>query len=207
MVKFTKEQLRTILDAQESLNEKYTGKDWRDAIPLSSFLSALDTEVSEYLESSPRVGDNEKIKNDGWKWWKALENDNQNQAIETIDVLHFGASILMYLRTKEEILKLNETIQDTELEINPERPISDILRSKSKLILGAFENDFVEVMYSLMELLVVMSNSCNRNLDDIYNGYFKKNQLNAKRVDSGYMTGEYKKLDENGNEDNRYLNV
>lgn len=136
-----------------------------------------------------------------------FENDEQNQAIETIDVLHFGASILMYLKTKEEILKLNEEIQDNELEINPETPISDILRSKSKLILGALENDFVEVTYSLMELLVAMSNGCNRNLNDIYNGYFKKNELNAKRVDSGYMTGEYKKLDENGNEDNRNLQV
>lgn len=205
--KFTNNELEQLLDAQESLNIKYTGENWRDAIPLSSILAALDTEISEYLESSPRVGDNEKIKNNGWKWWKQnLESDEQNQAIETIDVLHFGLSILMFLESKENILDLNSKITGNELQIS-EKPITDILTVKSKLILSALENNFVEVMYCLTELLLVMSENCNRTLDDIFEGYFKKNALNAKRVDGGYITGDYKKIDENGQEDNRTLDV
>lgn len=91
MVKFTNEQLKTILDAQEALNEKYTGKDWRDAIPLSSFLSALDTEVSEYLESSPRVGDKEKIKNNGWKWWKQQKTKKYWEFEELLEYFEVSA--------------------------------------------------------------------------------------------------------------------
>lgn len=208
--KFTNEQLSELLDAQESLNIKYTGEDWRDAIPLSSFLTALDTEVAEYLESSPRVGDNEKIKNNGWKWWKQnLESDEQNQAIETIDVLHFGLSLLMYLESKENILKINDKLTDRDFELDDiqGKPISLLLKSKSKLVLRSFENDTVEVFCNLYELLLVMATNCNRNLEEIYQGYFKKNALNAKRVEGGYIQGEYKKIDENGNEDNRNLEV
>lgn len=207
--KFTNEQLKELLDAQESLNEKYTGKDWRDAIPLSSFLTALETESAEYLESSPRVGDKEKIKNNGWKWWKNLQNDQQNQAIETIDVLHFGLSLLMYLETKENILAINERLTDKDFELDDieDTPISIILKSKSNLILNSFDNNFIEVICSLYEILNSMALHCERTLDEIYDGYYKKNALNAKRVESGYIDGNYMKLDENGNEDNRLLEV
>lgn len=210
MVKFTNEQLLELLDAQESLNIKYTGETWRDDIPLSSFLTALDTEVAEYLESSPRVGDNERIKNNGWKWWKQnIVNDEQNQAIETIDVLHFGLSLLMLLDSKEYIISINDRLSEKDLDLEDigEKPISLLLKSKSKLILSAFENDTVEVFCNLYELLLVMSTKCNRNLEEIFQGYFKKNTLNAKRVDSGYINGNYIKLDENGQEDNRKLDV
>ena len=207
--KFTNEQLKELLDAQESLNEKYTGKDWRDAIPLSSFLTALETESAEYLESSPRVGDKEKIKNNGWKWWKNLQNDQQNQAIETIDVLHFGLSLLMYLETKENILAINERLTDKDFELDDieDTPISIILKSKSNLILNSFDNNFIEVICSLYEILNSMALHCERTLDEIYDGYYKKNALNAKRVEGGYIDGNYMKLDENGNEDNRLLEV
>lgn len=209
-LKFTNEQLSELLDAQESLNIKYTGENWRDDIPLSSFLTALDTEVAEYLESSPRVGDNERIKNNGWKWWKQnLESDEQNQAIETIDVLHFGLSLLMFLESKENILAFNDRLSEKDLDLEDiqEKPISLLLTSKSNLILRAFENDTVEVFCSFYELLLVMATKCNRNLEEIYQGYFKKNALNAKRVEGGYIQGEYKKIDENGNEDNKTLEV
>lgn len=208
--KFTNEQLKELLDAQESLNEKYTGKDWRDAIPLSSLLTALDTEVAEYLESSPRVGDKEKIKNNGWKWWKQSKtNDEQNQAIETIDVLHFGLSLLMFLESKENILDINDRLSEKDLNLEDiqEKPISLLLKSKSKLVLSSFENDTIEVFCNLYELLLVMAVKCDRNLEEIYQGYFKKNALNAKRVEGGYIQGEYKKIDENGNEDNKTLEV
>ena len=90
--KFTNEQLKELLDAQESLNEKYTGKDWRDAIPLSSLLTALDTEVAEYLESSPRVGDNERIKNNGWAWWKQSKTKKYWQFEELLE--YFEVSVV-----------------------------------------------------------------------------------------------------------------
>lgn len=207
MVKFTNEQLEALLDAQEALNEKYTGKDWRGEIPMSSFLTALDTEVSEYLESSPRVGDNDKVKNNGWKWWKQnLLNDQQNQVIETIDVLHFGLSILMLLMSKKEILEMNESFCNIADDIH-DFPIKFLMIYKSTLILNALELNKYEVFCNLMRLLNVMSLKCDRYFSDIYDGYYKKNALNAKRISEGYITGDYKKIDENGQEDNRKLIV
>jgi hypothetical protein len=40
---------------------------------------------------------------------------------------------------------------------------------------------------------------------EVHHLYMKKNKLNKKRQDEGYKTGEYKKVDEHGKEDNYYL--
>lgn len=215
---FTQEQLKELLDAQDGLNIKYTGEEWRNDVPISSFITALDTEVSEYLESSPRVGDKICKMDNGWKWWKQnLQNDEQNQAIETIDVLHFGLSLLMMLSTKEEILKIsNETNEMFEKEVEniPDyldsltfMPISAIQMGKATIVMCCYDHQTQGLYESLMHVIATMAINCNRTLDDIYDGYFKKNELNAKRVENGYIQGEYQKLDENGQEDNRKLEV
>ena len=42
---------------------------------------------------------------------------------------------------------------------------------------------------------------------DLYEAYWKKNELNILRIQAGYMVGKYKKVDENGEEDNRRLEI
>jgi dimeric dUTPase (all-alpha-NTP-PPase superfamily) len=205
MKKFTNEQLTKLLDSQDTLNSKYTSEQWREEVPLSSYLTAMDTEIAEYLESSPRVGDETLHYNNGWKWWKpTLENDNQNQAIEVIDVLHFALSVLMICHTKEEILKQNEDVSSFNYTEN--LPIQDILILKSVFVLDALTGSTESLLSNLYGLLGVMSKSCGRELTDIYDGYFLKNELNLQRILGGYIEGRYQKSVD-GVEDNRSLDV
>jgi dimeric dUTPase (all-alpha-NTP-PPase superfamily) len=43
------------------------------------------------------------------------------------------------------------------------------------------------------------------SLKEVWEGYFEKNKLNFERVEGGYMKGEYQKINENGEEDNRRI--
>ena len=199
-------KLVELLEAQNALNIKYVGTDWKDKVQVTSILTAIDTEVSEFLESSSRLVDNKNEINHGWKWWKkTIQNDEQNQVVETIDVLHFCLTLLLKTHGINETMKINKKID--KLNINLETPINDILVAKSKLILSSLEGDKIEVLHLIYELLYAMSISSNRTLEDIYNGYFKKNELNHKRIENGYIEGQYNKIDENGQEDNKKLDV
>ena len=56
-------------------------------------------------------------------------------------------------------------------------------------------------------MLEVMASYHNMSLDEVYKGYFLKNELNLKRIQNGYLDGTYQKVDKNGNEDNRDLMI
>ncbi len=199
--KFTNEQLQTLLESQRALNVKYTGEDWMEKVPLESFLVASFTEVAEFYESAPRVSN--------WKWWKKnLENDDQNMIIETIDVLHFGLSALMYNMSDSYILEINSDLKNDKIEGSAGNILTAscefILASNSKYI---EDGDEYNILGQFYDLINSMAKASDRTLDEIYNGYFKKNELNHKRVDGGYQEGNYQKIDENGNEDNVNLIV
>lgn len=201
-MKFTQEQLETLLNAQDNLNIKYLSEEWRAQINQASVCTAIQTEVAEYLESAPRLCD--------WKWWKpTLENDYQNMVVETVDVLHFLLTSLMLTESKENILNINAKISNNDTE--DDNDIVNILGYSSLFIIDTIieSNDtkLEERLVIFYTLLEAMSKGCNRTLEGIYNGYFKKNELNRKRIDNGYREGTYQKLDEDGNEDNKKLEV
>ena len=201
---FTKEELTNLLEAQDDLNKKYTGEDWRNVVPIQSFLTASFTEVAEYLESGPRVGN--------WKWWKSYEkNDTQNLIVEAIDVLHFNLSCLMKIATKEEIIE-----NDKPLEIDYLEALSESLKiTPQQVIIGTYCTFNEAVIKGDLDrankynniLMLAFASQTGKTIDDFYSGYFKKNQLNHKRLAGGYMEGTYKKIDEDGNEDNRALDL
>ena len=195
---FTLEQLVTLLDAQDELNKKYSGENWRKTIPLDSFLIAVQTEVSEFYESAPRLSN--------WKWWrKDLKNDNQNMIIESIDVLHFALSVLMINLSKEDILNETKLIKETEAYIEGTSP--EILKSMNLFFSDNIEGFYNDSVFSFYFLINSLAKSCNRTLPQIYDGYFKKNKLNQTRVAKGYQEGNYSKYNENGDEDNKALEV
>lgn len=205
--KFTNEQLMNLLEAQEQLNIQYTGNEWAIKVPTDSFLVALQTEVSEYLESAPRL--------DNWKWWKKnLENDTQNMVIETIDVLHFSLSLLIKLFQKDEIIYCNEycnknTYNSTVSGIN--NSLGKILTMNLNITDDTPDFNYMSYCNTLLgyiyDLINTLAYGCDRTLNEIYKGYFKKNKLNSERIEGGYMEGNYTKIDETGQEDNRKLDV
>lgn len=209
----SKEQLANLLKAQNALNERYV-KDWKNELRLEHFKSALLTEFAEFLESTPRFGINTK-KFTGWKWWKTyLEDDVQNSKVEIIDMLHFGLSLhmLAYYRNEDYYIEeqdFDENISLKEDDIYREITISDI--DKNNLIKAAYIELFCFLEHgwlsNLMRFLQILGFHHNMSLEEIYKGYFLKNELNLQRIQNGYLEGTYQKVDANGDEDNRKLNV
>ena len=223
---FTQKQMESLLEAQNELNIKYLGENWRDQISGSSIITAVFTETAEYLESAPRVSDKEQ-KAEGWKWWKKVDiNDEQNMAIEAIDVLHFILTYYLQLFPNKTYAEMASAYNDNvryqfdgngadEVHDTQQR-ITNILKSFAGFILnhysrymivGKGEANFDAIDAAPFILLENLYVEAGKSSDDIYNGYFKKNALNHKRVENGYSEGKYDKIDEDGNEDNRKLDV
>lgn len=177
------EQLEEMLVAQNELNSKYT-TDWRADVKSEEIFTAIFTEVAEFLESSPQE----------WKWWKRkyLDNDKQNQYIETVDVIHFGLTYLLFDKSVEEILEENGTVGSTN---NLDLFVRlDEFRRKGTL----------QEFYNLIDAMVEYGDLDDSELVRIY---FEKLAINHKRVQGGYTEGTYQKHDENGEEDNRSIKV
>ena len=203
-------QILELLKAQATLNDNYV-KNWRNELELEHIKSAFICEFAEFLESTPRFGIITKNFT-GWKWWKTyLTDDIQNSKVEIIDILHFGLSYHMLMNYKKSGLYGN--IDDFDLigiirDYNRKLDISVSKNNLLRLVYGALEVFFIDGdLDQLFYMLEVMASYHNMSLDEVYKGYFLKNELNLKRIQNGYLDGTYKKVDENGNEDNRDLNI
>lgn len=222
---FSKQQMVQLFEAQNSLNIKYLGEDWRKHLDGTSILTAIFTETAEYLESAPRTGDKYESGIKTWKWWKpTLENDEQNMAVETIDVLHFVLTYYLYSfpETSYEDLAdafVNNVKWQFEGEGSDEVNTTQqrgtwilksmagvILNHYSRYMLASADNTIHEIDAAPFMLMQHMWVECGRTSDDIFNGYFEKNKLNAERVSKGYMKGQYDK-NASGEEDNKKLKV
>lgn len=215
---FTSNDFNELLSAQETLNIKYSGQDWYLTKHPVHFLTAIFTETAEFFESAPRVGVSET---NGWKFWKPyMENDTQNMRVEIVDVLHFVMSIILILQHKSDIV-IDEDLIDQSLGELKER--SKSFDSDSFILfhnyygllsVGVTHLDkFYDYEYCehvariAIGFLAVSFQQINANPGDIHNWYFLKNELNSKRIDGGYMRGEYEKYSEDGTEDNRALDL
>lgn len=201
---FTTEQLQKLLESQNALNIEYTGEEWADKVPDSKFVAAVVTEVAEFLESAP----------ENWKWWKPhLENEAQNLVIETIDVLHFSLSLFLKAYPMSKILYDHEQFKDQMIEeIEVQDDIALLMHAVGGYMYlnggyGIVERNTLSLFSFFYIFMNIMTQISDRTLDEIYEGYFKKNELNLHRIRNGYMTGDYQKHDEDGAEDNAKLDV
>lgn len=194
---FTEKQLKDLLKAQSDLNNAYVNN-WIKEVPLSKWLCAFQCEWGEFLESTPRFY--------GHKWWKpTLEDDVQNSKVEIVDMLHFGLSIAL----------LKNTDFDYNLVLNDFNDLKDdkdlsLERSQKAFILTChtgIEGENEKFLSVFFYLLFTLCEYVHWNFDDLYNAYWKKNELNLQRIRGGYMEGKYQKVDNDGNEDNRKLDI
>ena len=213
---FTQDQLKRLIVAQNTLNEHYI-PNWKNKVPKEKFLAALQCEWAEFLESATRFDDH--------KWCKpTMQDDIQNVKVEIVDLLHFGLSLM--------ILQQKGIHFDEENNINVEKfdKFYSLLRSEY-LILREESVDIYNNLISVQELFTKISifffffekddlfgfvftlflrSLCfyvNWSFLDLYEAYWKKNELNILRIQNGYMEGKYQKVDENGEEDNRRLAI
>ena len=211
---FTHDQLKRLIIAQNTLNEHYV-PNWKNEVPKEKFLSAFQCEWAEFLESAPRFYDH--------KWWKpTMKDDTQNVKVEIVDLLHFGLS-LMILQQKginfdnqnkidaEEFDKLYSEMRSEYLIIREESKeiYSDLISVQelfTKISIFSISDEKVDLFGIVFTLF--LRSLCfyvNWSFLDLYQAYWQKNELNLLRIQNGYMEGNYKKVDENGEEDNRRL--
>jgi len=170
-----------LLAAQSELNVKYKGVYWRNELKKDEVMKAIFTEIAEFLESSP----------EDWKYWKKDKNDRQNQHIEVIDVLHFALTYYMLFPNQEDVPEV------LEIEVDKENTLIDVISKFEK-------TPSIENLFKLVYFLC-LSTKKELKFENILCGYFEKNKLNAHRVENGYLDGTYKKVDDNGDEDNRQI--
>lgn len=186
-----KEQLRTMLDMQSSMNTK-VNPNWLDAS--YPFLMAAVIEGAEAIEHH------------GWKWWKAQRCDIEQMRMELVDVWHFALSAEI-IRNRGDLDK-TATAMFIEFggrarSVNFDGIPYDIneigtIRRLELLIGLAVARRF---SIALFETILV---DCGMTWDDLYRQYIGKNVLNFFRQDYGYKTGTYQKLWD-GREDNEHL--
>ena len=153
-----------------------------------------------------------------------MQDDVQNVKVEIVDLLHFGLS-LMILQQKgiqfdeqnninvEEFDKLYSEMRSEYLIIREEslEIYSDLISVQelfTKISIFSISDEKVDLFGIVFTLF--LRSLCfyvNWSFLDLYEAYWKKNELNILRIQNGYMEGKYKKVDENGEEDNRRLEI
>ena len=153
-----------------------------------------------------------------------MQDDTQNVKVEIVDLLHFGLS-LMILQQKgiqfdeqnninvEEFDKLYSEMRSEYLIIREEsleiyNDLISVQELFTKISIFSISDEKVDLFGIVFTLF--LRSLCfyvNWNFLDLYQAYWKKNELNILRIQNGYMEGNYKKVDENGEEDNRRLEI
>jgi dimeric dUTPase (all-alpha-NTP-PPase superfamily) len=215
---FTEQKFNELLTAQETLNVKYSGQDWFETKHPIHFLTAILTETAEFFESAPRAGIEGTT---GWKFWKPyLENDEQNMKVEIVDVLHFVMSIILIVKHKYNIDVNEELINRAIMTLQDRRNIHTgeeftvfhlyyglLALGVTNMSVFEYDDHGEDIAETAIGFLITSFKQINASPDDVFDWYFKKNALNVKRIEGGYLAGEYQKYSSDGTEDNRSLDL
>lgn len=188
---FTKTQLMTMLELQDSMNKK-VNPDWIDAG--NDWLLAASMEASEAIDHH------------GWKWWKKQEPDMDQLRMELVDIWHFILSYLIegHNGDKDGCIKEIDFMQHTGAHATKSIGCAhDFRHSPLVQNLKVMQGQFA---FSHLDLILFMHvlGQVGMSTDDLYKQYVGKNVLNFFRQDNGYKEGTYVK-EWNGREDNEVL--
>jgi len=172
-------------EIQDRLNE-HTIENWKQELSNNDFKVAMFDEFAELLNSG------------SWKWWKkGGECDEWNLKIEAVDIFHFALSTY--------ILNKTSNMSDACVfgEWNAEH--NYMIDRLGMMDRNVFINRAMSVLTTndptSMELLF---ESLGMSAEEITAIYVAKSELNFIRQDSGYKTGEYVKIVD-GVEDNQRM--
>jgi len=219
----SEKQIENLIDAQNELNNKTCGLNWRNNITDKNrkidWLLCIQMETGEAIDSL------------NWKHWKDLDkpDDIKNLKMETIDLLHFIPAMLISDTGVDQakdilknIVKHHEEIKEEKLKDTDTLSLLIYLQS----LLGAirlfhktdggellnklleevaekegFDNlhhtlSYIATMPSLMIniLLLIIDSIEDFDLEKAYVLYMAKNALNQFRQDNGYKEGTYIKM-------------
>ena len=186
------DELKEMFKAQEVLNKKYNGENWRDSITPGRAEAAFTDEVAEFLREIEPI----------WKWWsgkaKAKVIDKTKAAFELIDMIHFALMIVLYRFSLDKVLF---TIEE-EFEYTPSPRVETESEPLSKFTTAYIEflaNCRYSINYGMVRRVIELIETGGVLLGlepgQIYEAYQKKNALNSKRAEP-QMAGTYDKSKE-----------
>lgn len=186
----TPSQAQTMLTLQARMNAR-VNPDWvRAGYP---YLRAVVVEGAEAMEHK------------GWKWWKHQDCDLPQLQMELVDIWHFMLSHLLLEQQGDEAASLAVLLAADSAQ--------SVLFDGSQIDLASLDViDKLELTIGLaaarrlsLPLFASLLHDCEMSWQDLYRQYVGKNVLNFFRQDHGYKEGSYRKLWDDGREDNEHL--
>ncbi|HHX83153.1 MAG TPA: dUTP diphosphatase [Pseudomonadaceae bacterium] len=186
----TPSQAQTMLTLQARMNAR-VNPDWvRAGYP---YLRAVVVEGAEAMEHK------------GWKWWKHQDCDLPQLQMELVDIWHFMLSHLLLEQQGDEAASLAVLLAADSAQ--------SVLFDGSQIELASLDViDKLELTIGLaaarrlsLPLFASLLHDCEMSWQDLYRQYVGKNVLNFFRQDHGYKEGSYRKLWDDGREDNEHL--
>lgn len=174
------QQLAIMLELQDGMNTKVNAQ-WRNAN--HEWYRAIWVECAELMDHY------------GWKWWKKQTPDAEQVALELIDIWHFGLSIFI-----QSGKSFDDIISKISSELNNAKPSDDFRADVEKFALTTLSTK----AFNVAEFSALMQ-GVNMTFESLYSGYVGKNVLNFFRQDNGYKDGSYRKIWNDGREDNEHL--
>lgn len=174
-----KQQIVTMLELQGDMNTKVHA-DWTQQN--FEWYRAIWVECAELLDHY------------GWKWWKKQTPDVDQIALELVDILHFGLSLLLLKGdSNNSIAEL--VVAEFAQQQGGDNFAEDLEQFTAQTLIS---KDFDVAGFARL------MNGINMDFESLYVGYVGKNVLNFFRQDNGYQDGSYHKQ-WGGREDNEHL--
>jgi len=186
----TKDQFINTLRNQELLNVVYSGKEWRENIPLFKFILAADAEWAEFLTETE----------DKWRWWKQDANADHDKAVfEFIDTIHFMMASLLHKWTPDELESFIEKypMKIVGLQrVGEGKRLERAIRARAAFALHLYNGSPLDSIEDLCMFIGTVAEMLGLNNIQVHRAYLLKNERNRQRVAGGVLRGEYDKSTE-----------
>lgn len=172
---------------QDDLN-KLINPNWKQELSPDHFSTQVVDELSELLGSGIE-----------YKWWKHIDPskfDEHNYKIELIDVVFFTLSKVM----------VDNRTHTGHIEAMPDMILHDTNKINYKAFINILQIILSSEMFEGSDVIGYILSSANMSDEEASAYYVTKFVLNTFRQDSGYKSGEYVKVVD-GIEDNDRLRV
>ena len=179
---FTDEQIKELLKEQKVLDDEIRAK---NDIPMEKDLTmqkyiALKTELFELTNQI-----------ESFNFWK--KHKGKDKILEEgVDVLHFilsmalDAELDVTYENNEQVVKVFQDTLDDLKNYDEEYIINESIVVIDTLLTSIVETNQKECLLPVLILLTIILQICGYSIDDMYNAYIHKNEINHKRQEENY---------------------
>lgn len=178
------EQIKEIWENQKRLDDEIRVKNnisMEDDLTFEKYI-ALKTELFEFANTI-----------EAFKFWKKHKG-KEGVLEEGVDALHFIFSLAIEMEVKLELDEDNiksmqdlfeKTIDDLK-EVSLETAINENIVIMDLMLSELVTNQESGILLPILVLLCMTLQMCDYSIEDIYNAYIRKNEVNHKRQEENY---------------------